>query len=334
MKLTPQQLFNLLENASFYKSTDIKANCPWCGQKEFYISLNENHLFNCVRKKKCGETGNIYKLLQKLKRYDLYSTLKEDIKWSQDVSNSLEIIQNDQIDIELTEIKFPIGFRRIYFDKYLESRNFTNVDFNKYLIGETKLVKKLINYIIIIIFQDFKPVAYISRFKGSKKEIEKIEASSNKKVIRYSNSESDFAKIIGNYDDIVKGVTKTIILVEGFFDAKNIIDLLDLENDEELKCCFTFKCAVSDEQIIRLQNKEVENIILLYDPDVIDKIKEQALHLSKFFNVKIGLIEATNNEGELKDPGELVIDELVEVFENLYLPLDFYLKKVSIIELK
>lgn len=332
MKLDKNTLFGLLQNPVMWKSRDILANCPWCGHREFYVSINDNHPFNCVRKKKCGESGSIYKLLDKLGKRDLYN-LKESIKWTNSVPETLELIKNDEIDIDLKEIKQPIGFRRIYASDYLKNRGFSDEDFNNYVIGETKLDGKLINYIIFAIYNDSKFVATIGRYKGSKEEIDLLEKKLNRKIPRYRNSDGDFDKIVGNYDDIETGITKTVILVEGLFDSKNVSDLLNLKNNKEVKCCFTFKCHISDEQIYKLQLKGIENIILIYDPDVIDKIRDEGVNLNRFFNVKIGLIEAKNENGSLKDPGDLKYEELVSVMDNLYNPLSFYTAKVQILDL-
>ena len=104
---------------------------------------------------------------------------------------------------------------------------------------------------------------------------------------------------------------------------------LNLKNNKELKCCATFKCAISEEQVARLKNKDIENIILLYDPDVINSIREQAMNLANNFNVKIAYIE-----DETKDPGDLNYEEVISTLNRLYLPLDFFTKKVQVLNLR
>src|ERR1017187_1599228 len=111
MKLSKDKLFAILKNPKLWKKNDVIANCPWCNEREFYISLNENHPFNCVRKKKCGIQGNIYTLLSHL-GIKTDNTIKEDVKWVSTLSNVLEIGQENEIDINLDEVKLPIGFRR------------------------------------------------------------------------------------------------------------------------------------------------------------------------------------------------------------------------------
>lgn len=326
MKLSKDKLFSILKNPIMWKSNDVLANCPECDKREFYISLNENHPFNCVRKKKCGFQGNIYTLLNKLGIKE-ESNFKPDVKWSSNVQNTLLDGVEDTINIDLQEIALPLGFRRIYNDSYLNKRGFIKDDYDIYQVGITNLDRSLINYIIFVIYNDFKPVATIGRFKGTKEECELL------KKPRYKNSESDFEKILGGYDELEKDVTETVILVEGLFDAKNIIDLLDLKNNSSTKCCYTFKCHVSDAQLYKLQLKGIKKILLMYDSDVLDKIKETAMQLSKHFEVQIAHIECKNENGEIKDPGDLNIKELQCVLHTTFTPLEFYTKKVQILDL-
>lgn len=326
MKLSKDKLFDLLDEASIYKNGNIKAICPWCGKKEFYVSLSENHPFQCWRKKHCGESGNIFKLLEKLNRLEFFS-YKDDVVFSNRVPETLQIEEDDEVEIDIPEIKKPLGFKRIYDDEYLSKRGFAGNDFSDYIVGITKLDPKLIGYIIFLLFQEGKNIGYVARYKGSKEECDL------KNKPRYRNSDSDFEKILGGYDDLVEGKTETVFLVEGLFDKKRIDDLLDLKSVDDLKCVFTFKCFLSNTQIRLLQKKGVKNLIMLYDPDVINKIRVQAIDLVKFFNVKIGLIDFYNEDGNLKDPAELSLEELSTLLKKLYLPLDFFRSKVQVLNL-
>ena len=55
--------------------------------------------------------------------------------------------------------------------------------------------------------------------------------------------------------------------------------------------------------------------------------------LSKDFNVKIGFHEFKNEKGELKDAAELIQEEFIYILSTLINPLDFYTKKVQILNL-
>lgn len=330
MKLSKEELFRLLAefNPKMWKDNDILINCPVCNHRECYVSLKDDHPFNCVRKKKCGWQGNIHALLNKLGVPE--GNIKESIKWSDKVSNALILEKHsviDDIDIELPEIRLPLGFRRIYDDEYLNKRGFIKDDYNVYKVGITNLDRKLINYAVFCIYNDFKLVATIGRYRAEKKEIEELEKKTGRKIMRYRNSGSDFAKILGGYDELEAGITKKVILVEGLFDKKNVDDLLDLYHNEITKCCYTFKCDISVEQVYKLKLKGIEEIVLLYDGDVIEKIKQTGLKLMHDFNVNVALIDGD------KDPGEMNLEELNTSLKNLYHPIHFNLKKVQILDL-
>jgi 5S rRNA maturation endonuclease (ribonuclease M5) len=327
MKLSKDQLFSILQNPKMWKNDNIIARCPWCGRQEFYISLKENNPWQCFRKNKCeADKGRIHKLLDHLGIEDQY-TIKETVERLQTLPNALETIEKQSLDIELEEVKLPIGFKRIYDDNYLNNRSFIKEDYDNYFIGITNLDRKLANYVIFTIYQDYKQVAYIGRYKGTKEQVDRL------KLPRYKNSDSDFSKILGNYDDIEKEVTETVILVEGIFDAHNVTKLLNLKNNPSTKCGYTFKCHISDEQLYKLQLKEVKKILLLYDSDVISKVKETAIKLSKHFEVQVAFIECLNEDGGIKDPGDLNLHELNEVLNNTTSALNFNFKKVQLLNL-
>src|SRR5690606_10383412 len=65
MKLTRKQIEQLIQDTSLdHKGKNLYGKCPKCGHNEFGISLEDNHRFNCFRKKECGFQGNIYTLLK------------------------------------------------------------------------------------------------------------------------------------------------------------------------------------------------------------------------------------------------------------------------------
>ena len=92
MKLKLETLKSLLPNSFLdYHKENLMGICPWCGVNEFGVSLKDNHTFNCFRKKRCGETGNIYKLLKKLNRLDLLGNNGiESIKYDARLENIIE----------------------------------------------------------------------------------------------------------------------------------------------------------------------------------------------------------------------------------------------------
>lgn len=277
-----------------------KAQCPWCGKNEFYINVNNNNFpFQCWRKSKCGETGSIEKLLKKLDAIDLLNDLK-----SINLENKLDILVLDSIEkkqsinIDIEPSSLPLGFRRVYYDEYMNSRGFK--DYDKYIIGYTNLISKYKNRIIIAIEQDEEIKAYVSRLKDNKKS-----------KFKYLNSKSDFSKLIFGIDEITSK-TKLIIVVEGAFDKFNIDSILDLNNQEEIKCICTFGCKISSEQMYILsKHNSIEDCILLYDNDVKLEVIKTFFKLDKKYNSMIAHCPYPN-----KDAGDLNRHELLHILNN------------------
>ena len=225
----------------------------------------------------------------------------------------------------------PLGWKRLYQDDYLDGRGF--IEYKRYKVGRTSIDPRVSkNYIVIAVEEKGELKGYIGRHYKSKKELDALNEIRKQKelpmVPRYRNSTStDFAKLIFGFDEIEEE-TDTIICVEGIFDKWNIDKLLDLHNQKQIKCNATFKCDISPEQRYKWQQKGIKNLILLYDPDVIDKIKKNAIELQEYFNVQIGFSRSG------KDPGEMLIDDVIEVWQNLESPSQFRLNKVSIKILK
>ncbi len=309
MKVSHDKIKSLLNNCQYdHGNNNFYADCPKCGHHEFGISLNENnHPFQCFRKKKCGWSGNIYTLLKFLNK-----TIDEErnVDINLDLKPLIKIdkgIQNEEIDIP--EIKQPLGFKRIYSNKYLEDRGFSKDDFYKYEVGITDIDYKYIDYIVILIRQYGKLVGYIGRYPKSKQYIErynkKAEESGLRKILRYNNSESDFSKILYGIDE-VNDKTESVILVEGFFDKKNVDSLMNLDKNDVIKCLTTFKGSISDSQISLIKkHKNINTVIIMYDNDIINIIKKNASKLLSFFdNVKVVPL-GDSDPGDIKNYQEM-----------------------------
>lgn len=342
MKLKLEQLKSLFPNSFLdYGKNNLMAICPFCQKNEFGIELADNHRFNCFRKAKCGETGNIYKLLKKIDRLDLLGNNGiESIKYDERLENIIESkIESNTFDLSIPTIKPPLGFRRIYSNFYLESRDFEA--FEKYEVGITKLEPKLKDHVIILIKENNEVKGYVARIaltKDKLKELEKKLSIKNEKEIkvpRYKNSkEVDFTKLLGGYDEISEN-THTVVLVEGLFGKEAVDRHLKLDDKDEVKCCTTFGAKVSSEQIFKLQLKGIKHLILFFDIDVINKIKKYTLeYLHEFESVKIIYTSKKNTDGSYKDPGDIDYEEMISVYNNKIDPIKFHFDKVQVLNLK
>ena len=307
MKLSEEQLKRVISslNPKKVNSTDFEINCPECGHRECGISIvNSKHVWGCYRRKACGASGNIYTL----RKYGI-SFKKEDKTASEFKKISLKVFNEESNEVILSNINMPLGFRNIDFDDYLDSRGFTKKDYLYWGVGRTS-IGFLKNYVIFPVSLHGDNKAYVAR--THKRDFEP----------RYKNSVSEFASLLGGYDKF--DTCETIILVEGIFDVINITRLLDLYDSESLRSVCTFGAKISDNQINLLKQKSVKKIILMFDGDVVKKIKPIAFELSLYFEVRVVILE-----GDDIDAGNCQEHHLIEAFENQYNPLEFNLRKIE-----
>lgn len=330
MQLSLETLKGLFPNSFLDQHKEnLMAKCPWCNYQEFGIELAKNHRFNCFRKSKCGESGNVFKLLTKIGRTDLLGNFGiESLKYDERLENIIDKKIERNLDLSVPKISAPIGWKRVYSNYYLENRDFEL--FDKFEIGTTKLDLKLKDHVICLIKECGELKAYVARITKSKEEIKDLEEKIGKRVSRYRNSPNvDFTKLLEGIDEITVN-THTVIIVEGFFGKEAVDRHLKLDDQDEVKCCCTFGAKLSEEQIFKLQLKGIKHIILFFDIDVINKIKKYAMqYLHEFETVKI--IHSDNPD---KDPADLTYDEMIKIYNNKIDPVNFHLNKVQVLNLK
>jgi hypothetical protein len=177
--ITDEQIKGLLKNVIPSSKNHYLADCPFCfKQSHFYIKRKTNEISRRTGKnksgswdcKKCGESGTVFSLLAKLGKMHLLRGTP--IKLNQKLK---PIIIDELVDLDLTvkDRKMPVGFKRTKNDLYLNQRGFTSDDYDKYIVGRTKLSFKLENYIIIKIEQDRSCKGYLARNVWSKKKLQK-----------------------------------------------------------------------------------------------------------------------------------------------------------------
>lgn len=210
----------------------------------------------------------------------------------------------EELDLTPRTIPIPLGYKRIYQNNYIDSRGFSYKDYTQYNIGITTLMTSLKDYVVFVINQQGKRCdAYVGRAMGNQEP-------------KYLNSRNaEFHKILLGYNEISND-THTVCLVEGIFDKKAIDLFLDTEHNPWIKCCATFGKKISTEQIHLLMYKDIQNIILLYDIDAMNTMKNISGILDKYFNVLVGIPQK-------KDPDECSPNELTYIFDNLKSPQSF-----------
>lgn len=290
------------------RSGQYICTCPFCGKEQHFYINKKTQMFDC---KKCGEFGNIYKLLRFLdKTYLLNGATIENTDTIVSVRSMLASeLESSEVSVtELPEVKMPVGWRVLRnSNPYLLNRGITPELCERYKFGSTKMLRKYDNYVLIPIYDGGKIRGYIGRY-GSKRVPDG--------KLRYNNSiGTQFAQLLFGYDEITEN-TATVILVEGIFDKIAVDKVLRLWESEEVKCVCTFGKKISAEQIEKLKVKGVSRVILLYDFDAIKEIKRYGIELENHFVTSITYTTK-------KDIDECTAEEALAVFANLKRPREF-----------
>lgn len=282
-------------------------SCPFCGKdKHFYVSVS--HLsFSC---KKCGEEGGVYKLLSHFGKQYLFQGATIEIVDKLETIKSINENEEDEIElIDLPVIKMPPGWK-LSNSNYLRGRGITDEDISRYRFGRTKLIEKYRGFVLLPVYDNGSIRGFLGRYENKKPPAG---------VLRYNNSErTDFSKLLFGFDEIITGNTKTVIIVEGIFDKIAVDKILNLHEEDVVKCVCSFGKKISPYQMAKLRSKCIVNVILLFDYDAIKQIKQYAFELDKYFFTSITF--ASNH----KDIDEYPVGEAIEVFNKLYRPKEFY----------
>lgn len=314
--------------------------CPFCGKMgKWGVIFNQDGraTFHCW---KCPRKVSVFEFLKKLGRLDLtkraYSVKLNELEDCPKIGE-LQVEHSKWMDSDESEAKqelkpvvLPLRIKPLVDDPYLDSRGFKKEHYEEFepSYTNTPLEPKLKNFIIFKMKVDGVCVAWWARSRYSKEwhkhNLEAYKRHEEDLVLRYRNSENNFQDLLGACDGLIEGKTETVILVEGIFDYIGICNLLSLKDKDWLKCCFTFGNSIGNGQIDMLLKKKIKNIILLYDYGTIKESKEAALRMRDLFeSVWVAAIRTPG-----VDPGNISIEELTEVLENVEDPLNFYLGKL------
>lgn len=314
---------------------NIVCDCPECGGKGkmgIYIGKETERkkwfMTNCF---KCQHRfDNLKELLYYIGRMDLYPEDTTDI--STLTPYQIEDEKEDELDTTLEEVELPEGYKRKYYDSYLESRGFEDdgEDYDFFEVGRSTNFK-FKDYVIFPIIDDGKVVGYVSRHKWSKKRIEKYNDKAKKegkyRILRYRNStENDFAKLLYNYDSIIEDETDTVVLVEGIFDVITMTRELNLYDNPHVAIIATFGKKISQIQMYKLQQKGVRNVIIMYDADAVEAIKKSLDMLGEYFYCYVA--DPINPE---HDAGDMDFWEFWDTFTTrLYTAREYKINKLQV----
>lgn len=291
------------------------SSCPFCGKDDHFYINSVTQLFDC---KKCGEDGNIWKLLNHLGKIYLIGDFKSIDRAHIKKIGEHEDENEEKIDIHSPIRKMPIGFKRVFTNEYLESRKFVKRNFENNIIGITNVKPSLKNYIITAVEEPDGIKGYLSRY------CKPIPESKKKEILRYKNDKgANFSKLLYGFHDVDNRV-KTLILVEGWTDKITLDNFLRLDLAPDIKACATFGKKISQSQILKMLESGIENIILIFDIDAIKEMKKFSVGLSEFFNVEVGYTFK-------KDLNASTDLEIGKVFETLKNASEFNRKTVRLL---
>lgn len=307
-------------------SRDLK--CPGCGRggKLGFMVKDNGGVVHCFI---CELSIPLVKFLKDNNREDLYTS--EKVVHLKPKLPELTKKGKVEFETELPEATMPIGWTQIYDNEYLRGRNYTDEQFQKYPVGTTDsfLEQPLHNYLIFPLYQHKKIVAWLARstrsYEWHSENLKLSKQGLAPLFLRYRNSVHDFSKIVGGIDEVTNQ-TKTLIIVEGFFDKLNIDRLLGLYEDENIKCVCTFGNSIKDSQVALFEEfgPNIDNIIMMYDDGTIKQTKHFGLILSHKYNVKVA--ELTDPD---VDPGNITSEQLGQVLSNLKNISYYYTNRIS-----
>lgn len=330
--------FHLLPFGSQGWLSNREMECPFCGKSgKWGIIFNDTGgaTFHCW---KCPRKTSLWEFLKAVGRTDLakrsFVPKPNELEVCPKISDGREEV-SEWMDPHtsqtpaLAPVSLPLRLKPLVDDSYLNDRGFRPEHYKEFEPSYTNLDIKLRNYIIFKMKVDGVCVAWWARSRYSK-EWHKENLAAYKRhevelVLRYRNSESNFQNLLGGCDFIVKGVTNTVILVEGIFDSINISNLLNLNTIDDIKCCFTFGNNVGTGQIDELVRRGVRNVILMYDYGTIEESKDAALRMRDSFDSV--LVAAIRRPGV--DPGNITLDYLNEVLDGLVDPISYFCDKLE-----
>lgn len=313
---------------------NINSDCPWCGAKGKFgvyigkeIGRKKKFASNCF-KNGCG-SRSIEPLLIQLGRLDLIPEDTHKVNEDLDVKKLFDKEDDLEVDDELFIVDLPDGFTETDEHDYLEERGFEDIDYEYFPVG-TSPHFKFNGYVIFPVYDNGDVVGYVSRHEWSKKRLERYNKNAKKQdkyqILRYRNStDNDFVKLLYNFDNVVDDETETVIIVEGIFDVISLTRTLNLYDNTRVAVVATFGKKISDTQIWKLQQKGVKNIIIGYDPDAVETIKEISLKLDKYFDCFIADLPDAE-----KDFDDMDFWEVFDVFRgHLKTPREYNLNKVQ-----
>lgn len=314
IRLPDEQVYDILSNTQRGPKNHLISDCPLCHKSRHFYFNTITQKWDC---KKCGEAGNIMRLLSLIGKLSLIRRFVDVTKELQNKLKDLFKTQENELEevLELPPVRLPSGFKNLHQHPYLESRGFTDHDYRRYPVGVTALLNKFDEYVIFPVLEDGEAKGFIGRKTWSKDQFKQHEAQHGWAPPRYNNSKTNFSLLLYGLDEIMFYVD-TVILVEGPFTKFACDRRLDIQEGDNFRCLATFGKKISKAQIMKLLLRGIKNIILVFDPDAVTEAYKHARQLQKYFKVQIGFVQG----GDLDECDDW---SFLRCFDNLMEPIEF-----------
>lgn len=274
-KLTKNKLRDLLSNPQLVSdNSHFRADCPVCGKPDHFFINIQKQLWDC---KKCGEDGNLFKLLTVLGEDELLrklngarNTEKVDPleQFEEEDEDILELVKelDNQEVISLPAFCKPLKkggkawkymVKKRGVDEWLVRRLSNNG-----LLYENRMMREFNNRVLFTITEGKEGIyGYLGRDMTGK--------SSRK----YLNSKTKFNKLLFGVEFLNEG--DVAVLVEGVFDWIGFeLFKYHVAGWENYKAVVTFGKKFSEYQAVKLKYRyNVKDILVFYDYEALKYVK-------------------------------------------------------------
>lgn len=296
----------------------LLSECPFCGHAGYKFGIfvaadpkkfGRSHCFCCGR-----SFQDLKGTLEALGLSELVPKETTELNGGDDSVTQLQFEDGDEIDDSLVEIEMPDGYKRTMRNDYLKYRGYEPDDYHYFPAGTTRGMNYLFkDYVLLEIIDHGRVVGYVGRHTWDKEDIDEWNDTHRRQIRRYRNSEENgFAKLLYNYDAVVRGKTRCVVLCEGVFDVIALTRKMELYDNADIVPVATFGKKISDVQMYKLQQKGVTQVVVGYDNDAKSAISKVSKDLEMYFDTYIAAIP----DGIGKDWDEMDADEIYEVFAN------------------
>lgn len=333
-------------NLEIHKTQGI-GDCPYCGKPDHFYINKRNFLHDC---KKCGESGNLKKLVHHLHIEHLF----EDIgvkKRNLDTVAIMDFVNKHNEEKDELEVMsyFTDHYQMISsgdkYYKYLRSRGYRReyILLNRQYFWKQKTNEGRSEYIILPIVMNGRVMGFVARLIWSKEKISEYNNSMERRFAgnddmikrfrkkKYKNSTgTKFAQLLYGIDKVRP--QHQVIIVEGNFDKLNVDLFIEkYKLQDKFSCVCTFGKKLSRGQINLLKERGVDSVIFLWDEDASKSMHNNGeIYMKSFKKTYVSFIREKDEKGEYLDAGASSPKIIKKAIDNRISYSSFMFNKVDL----